>query len=129
MVVRIRLARFGKKRQPFYNIVVSNARYVGRLIWVVIIDADKFFPYRTARNSKPLEVLGTFNPKPQAPTDGEGRPYKHIQLDLSRAKYWLGVGAQPSDPAWKLLSMVRFTTCGSIANCDAPVLKKMLTIC
>jgi small subunit ribosomal protein S16 len=63
---------------------------------------------RTARNSKPLEVLGTYNPIPQQPKDGEGRAFKDIELDLSRAKYWLGVGAQPSDSAWRLLGMVRF---------------------
>jgi ribosomal protein S16 len=61
---------------------------------------------RTARNSKPLEVLGTYNPVPQKPKDGEGRQFKDVQLDLSRAKYWIGVGAQPSDSAWRLLSMV-----------------------
>jgi len=32
--------------------------------------------------------------------------YKDIRLDSARAKYWLGVGAQPSDPAWRLLSMI-----------------------
>ncbi|EON64548.1 ribosomal protein S16, mitochondrial [Coniosporium apollinis CBS 100218] len=88
MVVRIRLARFGKRNAPFYNIVVAHAR--------------------TARNSKPLEVLGTYDPIPKPPRPGDegGRPWKDIKLDTSRAKYWLGVGAQPSDPAWRLLSMV-----------------------
>ncbi|KAF2656433.1 ribosomal protein S16 [Lophiostoma macrostomum CBS 122681] len=88
MVVRIRLARFGKKHAPFYNIVVAHAR--------------------TARNSLPLEVLGTYNPLPQPPRPGDthGRPWKDIQLDISRARYWIGVGAQPSDTAWRLLSMV-----------------------
>jgi small subunit ribosomal protein S16 len=62
--------------------------------------------YRTARNSRPLEVLGTYDPIPKQPEDGEGKPYKDIKLDSTRAKYWLGVGAQPSDPAWRLLSMV-----------------------
>ncbi|KAI9873698.1 MAG: 37S ribosomal protein S16, mitochondrial [Pleopsidium flavum] len=86
MVVRIRLARFGKRNAPFYNIVVSRAR--------------------TARNSKPIEVIGTYDPIPKAPPGGEGKPYKDIKLDSVRAKYWLGVGAQPSDPAWRLLSMI-----------------------
>ncbi|QDS69738.1 hypothetical protein FKW77_010053 [Venturia effusa] len=101
MVVRIRLARFGKRNRPFYNIVVSQAR--------------------SARNSLPMEVLGTYNPIPQEPpeqpasieditsstTESETRrKFKDIKLDVSRAKYWLGVGAQPSDPAWRLLSMV-----------------------
>lgn len=72
-----------------------------------------FLVHRTARDSKPLEVIGTFNPIPQRPTglsDEEARVaklYKDVALDRSRAKYWLGVGAQPSEPVWKLLSMVR----------------------
>lgn len=88
MVLRIRLSRFGKKHAPFYNIVLTHAR--------------------TARNSRPLEVLGTYNPIPQAPRPGDthGRPWKDIKLDMSRARYWVGVGAQPSDTAWRLLSMV-----------------------
>ncbi|PSS28034.1 hypothetical protein M430DRAFT_32551 [Amorphotheca resinae ATCC 22711] len=85
MVVRIRLARFGRAHSPFYNIVVTQAR--------------------TARNSKPIEVLGTYDPIPKPPLDGEGKPWKDIKLDIARAKYWLGVGAQPSDPAWRLLSI------------------------
>ena len=88
MVLRIRLARFGRKHAPIYNIVVAHAR--------------------TARNSRPLEVLGTYNPVPQPPRPGDthGRPWKDIKLDVSRARYWVGVGAQPSDTAWRLLSMV-----------------------
>ncbi|KAL3471372.1 ribosomal protein S16 domain-containing protein [Aspergillus californicus] len=91
MVVRIRLARFGNKHQPFYNIVVAQAR--------------------TARDSKPLEVIGTLNPFPQRPTNLSeeealtARAFKDISLDRSRVKYWLGVGAQPSDPVWRILNM------------------------
>ncbi|KAE8381430.1 ribosomal protein S16 domain-containing protein [Aspergillus bertholletiae] len=91
MVVRIRLARFGNKHQPFYNIVVAQAR--------------------SARNSKPLEVIGTYNPVPQRPTNlsdeeaRSARPYKEVSLDRSRAKYWIGVGAQPSDGVWRLLNL------------------------
>jgi small subunit ribosomal protein S16 len=119
MVVRIRLARFGKRNSPFYNIVVAHARYdcqfstppapplMPRSRTARYQTLTSYVALRTARNSKPLEVLGTFDPKPQAPKDGEGRQFKDIKLDVSRAKYWLGVGAQPSDPAWKLLSMVR----------------------
>ncbi|EZF99612.1 ribosomal protein S16 [Trichophyton rubrum MR1459] len=83
MVLRIRLSRFGRKHDPFYNIVVSQARI--------------------ARDSKPIEVLGTYNPVPQKPvglSDSEAktaRPYKDIALDQIRTKYWLGVGAQPTD--------------------------------
>ncbi|KAJ5107820.1 hypothetical protein N7456_004495 [Penicillium angulare] len=90
MVVRIRLARFGNKHDPFYNIVVAQAR--------------------SARGGKPLEVIGTYNPIPKRPVslyneNVNTRPYKEVALDQARAKYWLGVGAQPSDPVWKLLNM------------------------
>ncbi|KAJ5754657.1 Ribosomal protein S16 [Penicillium manginii] len=92
MVLRIRLARFGNKHQPFYNIVVAQAR--------------------SARGSKPLEVIGTYNPLPAARTDvsdatSAPRAFKDITLDKVRAKYWLGVGAQASDPVWKLLNLAR----------------------
>ncbi|KAI4256312.1 MAG: hypothetical protein LQ352_002146 [Teloschistes flavicans] len=92
MVLKIRLARFGKRNAPFYNIVVAQAR--------------------SARNSKPLEVLGTYDPIPKPPPASSSasaeaeKKVKDIKLDISRAKYWLGVGAQPSDPAWRLLSMI-----------------------
>ncbi|KAI9676103.1 MAG: 37S ribosomal protein S16, mitochondrial [Caeruleum heppii] len=86
MVVKLRLARFGKRNAPFYNIVVAHAR--------------------TARNSKPIEVLGTYDPIPKPSPTPEGKPFKDIKLDSARTKYWLGVGAQPSDPVWRLLAMI-----------------------
>ncbi|CRG87661.1 Ribosomal protein S16, mitochondrial [Talaromyces islandicus] len=92
MVVRIRLSRFGPRHSPFYNIVVAQAR--------------------TARDSKPLEVIGTYNPIPQKPTNLSekealvAKPFKEISLDQTRAKYWLGVGAQPTDGVWRLLTML-----------------------
>ncbi|CUS13690.1 unnamed protein product [Tuber aestivum] len=86
MVVKIRLARFGRRHAPIYNIVVAHAR--------------------TAQTNRPIEVIGTYNPIPAPPVDGIGKGTKHIELDTARAKYWLGVGAQPSDPVWRLLSMV-----------------------
>ncbi|KAG9258521.1 small subunit ribosomal protein S16 [Emericellopsis cladophorae] len=86
MVVKIRLARFGKRNWPHYNIVVAQAR--------------------TARNSKPLEVLGTYDPVPKAdPYGAPDKLHKDIEMDVSRAKYWIGVGAQPTDRMWKILSM------------------------
>ncbi|KAF2758339.1 ribosomal protein S16 [Pseudovirgaria hyperparasitica] len=88
MVLRIRLARFGKRHAPFYNIVLAQAR--------------------TARNSLPMEVLGTYDPIPKPPAPGSpptARKHKDIKLDISRAKYWIGVGAQPSDTCWRILGM------------------------
>ncbi|KAI1140911.1 ribosomal protein S16, mitochondrial [Hypoxylon sp. FL0543] len=87
MVVKIRLARFGRRNSPFYNIVVAHAR--------------------TARNSRPLEVIGTYDPIPKPdPYDDSGRLHKDIKLDTLRAKYWIGVGAQPTDTVWRLLSLL-----------------------
>ncbi|EJP62205.1 Ribosomal protein S16 [Beauveria bassiana D1-5] len=88
MVIKIRLARFGRRNLPLYNIVVAHAR--------------------TARNSKPLEVIGTYDPVPKADPyeTTPGRLHKDVRLDTQRARYWIGVGAQPTDTAWRLLSMV-----------------------
>ena len=94
MVLKLRLSRVSgpggaRRHSPKYNIVLAHAR--------------------TARDSKPLEVLGTYNPIPQLPVGADektGRKVKDIKVDVSRAKYWLGVGAQPSDTVWRLLSMV-----------------------
>lgn len=80
MVVRIRLARHGRRNLPFYHIVVANAR--------------------TGRNAKPIEKIGTFNPV----ADESGN--KMINLDFQRAKYWLTVGAQPSETVEKLFVKV-----------------------
>lgn len=55
-------------------------------------------------------IPGTYDPIPKPPADGVGKPIKDIQLDTARAKYWLGVGAQPSDPVWRLFSMVRLSS-------------------
>lgn len=68
---------------------------------------------RSARDSKPLEVVGTYNPLPQKPTNLSeeeakvAKAFKEISIDRSRVKYWLGVGAQPTESVWRLLSMVR----------------------
>ena len=94
MPLRLRLARIrtpggSKKHAPIYNIVLAQAR--------------------SARDSKPMEVLGTYDPIPKTPIGAEAtdRKVKDIKVDVARAKYWLGVGAQPSDTVWRLLSMVR----------------------
>jgi small subunit ribosomal protein S16 len=54
MVVKIRLARFGRRKAPFYNIVVAHARFVKLLMRI----GECTDGGRTARNSKPIEVLG-----------------------------------------------------------------------
>eukprot|EP00879_Flechtneria_rotunda_P014162 GHRR01014798.1.p1 GENE.GHRR01014798.1~~GHRR01014798.1.p1 ORF type:complete len:104 (+),score=28.31 GHRR01014798.1:105-416(+) len=77
-LLRIRLARFGRKNLPFYRLVVA--------------------PQRAPRDGKHLEVLGWYDPHPAA--DGN----KHIGLKFDKVKYWLAVGAQPSDRVAFLLS-------------------------
>jgi len=72
-VVRIRLARFGRKKRPFYRIVVTDSR--------------------KRRDSGWIESIGYYNPL----TDP-----KTIEIDMDRLNYWLGVGAQMSDRVSKL---------------------------
>lgn len=104
MVLRIRLARLSRRHSPHYNIVLARDR--------------------TARDSKPLEVLGTYNPIPQTPLathdtpaqvlnpttgqveDYKPRQYKDVKLDIARTKYWLGVGAQPSEGVQGILGLL-----------------------
>lgn len=77
MVVRLRLQRFGRTHAPFYRMVAANAR--------------------TPRDGKFLEIVGTYNPL----ANKEGM--KEIRIKEDRLKYWLAVGAQPSDRmAWIL---------------------------
>ena len=77
MVVKLRMQRFGRIRKPFYKIVAVDAR--------------------KARNSQPIEYLGTWDPL----VDKAGK--KKLRLSEDRVKYWLTVGAQPSDTVAKLL--------------------------
>ncbi|EKX44564.1 hypothetical protein GUITHDRAFT_72211 [Guillardia theta CCMP2712] len=76
-MVRLRLQRFGKKNWPFYRLVAADAR--------------------SPRDGKCLEYLGTYNPLPTK--HGE----KFVTLNYDRIKYWLVVGAQPTDRVAKLL--------------------------
>lgn len=51
-------------------------------------------------------MIGTYDPVPKP--DPYGNPkelHKDINLDISRAKYWIGVGAQPTDRLWRILTM------------------------
>ena len=70
----IRLARFGAKKKPTYR--------------VVIIDKVR------ARDSRAVEVVGTYNPVSQPPT---------VNLNHERVEYWLKNGAQPSETVSRIL--------------------------
>jgi small subunit ribosomal protein S16 len=77
MSLKIRLARGGTKKRPFYHIVVADAR--------------------SPRDGRFIEKLGTFNPL--LAKDNEVR----IVLNTDRAKHWLEVGAQPTDRVLRFL--------------------------
>lgn len=71
-----------------------------------------------------MEVLGTYDPIPKPDSyDSSGKLHKDIRLDITRTKYWVGVGAQPTDVVWKLLTMVRppfVQTPFFLCVCDKP---------
>lgn len=73
-MVAIRLTRTGAKKKPTYRVVVTDKR--------------------RARDSKTLEIVGYYDPRPSP-----------IELNLQRDRidYWLGVGAQPSDTVKRLV--------------------------
>ena len=68
MGLKIRLARAGAKKRPYYHIVVADSR--------------------SPRDGKFIEELGTYQPLKKG---------NNFTMDLERAKYWLSKGAQPSD--------------------------------
>ena len=77
MALKLRLARAGTKKRPFYHIVVADAR--------------------SPRDGRFIEKIGTFNPL--LAKDAENR----VVLDTERAKHWVEVGAQPTDRVLRFL--------------------------
>ena len=75
-MVKIRLARHGRKRRPFYRVVAADVN--------------------APRDGKFLEILGTYNP-------GEKDESKELTLKIDRVDHWLSVGAQPTDTAAALI--------------------------
>lgn len=75
MAVKIRLLRMGKIRQPQYRIVVADSR--------------------TKRDGRAIEYVGIYHPKEDP---------SRIEVKSERVQYWLGVGAQPSEPVQAILS-------------------------
>lgn len=75
MSTRIRLQRHGRKRKPFFHIVVADSR--------------------SKRDGRFIEKLGTYNPNTNPAT---------IVLDFDRCAEWISTGAQPSDTAKAILS-------------------------
>lgn len=77
MAMKIRLARGGSKKRPFYRVVAADTRM--------------------PRDGRYVEKLGTYNPL--LAKDDENR----VQLDMERVQYWLAQGAQPTDRVSRFL--------------------------
>ncbi len=77
MAIKIRLARGGSKKRPFYRVVAADSRM--------------------PRDGRFIEKLGTYNPL--LPKDSEER----VKLDMERVQYWLNEGAQPTDRVSRFL--------------------------
>ena len=77
MALKLRLARGGSKKRPFYSIVVADVR--------------------SPRDGRFIEKIGTFNPL--LPKDSDSR----VVLDTERAQHWLGHGAKPTDKVHRFL--------------------------
>lgn len=90
MAVKIRLARGGAKKRPYYRIVVADAR--------------------APRDGCFIEKIGVYNP--MVPKDNPER----LILDEERAKFWLGNGAQPTDRVSRFLGDAGITQARRIPN-------------
>lgn len=76
MALKIRLARAGSKKRPYYHIVVADAR--------------------SPRDGRFIESIGSWNPL--LPRDGD-----RVTIDADRARHWLGNGATPTDRVLRFL--------------------------
>ena len=76
MAVKIKLKRLGKIREPYYRIVVADAR--------------------TKRDGRAIEEIGKYHPKADPSV---------IEVNSERVQHWLSVGAQPTDPVRVLLKI------------------------
>src|SRR6266550_8634461 len=76
VAVKIKLKRLGKIREPYYRIVVADAR--------------------TKRDGRAIEEIGKYHPKADP---------SFIEVNSERAQHWLSVGAQPTDPVRRILEI------------------------
>ena len=77
MAMKIRLARGGSKKRPFYRVVAADSRM--------------------PRDGRYIEKLGTYNPL--LPKDSEER----VKMNMERVQYWLDQGAQPTERIARML--------------------------
>ena len=95
MAIKIRLARGGSKKRPFYRIVAADSRM--------------------PRDGRFIEKLGTYNPL--LAKDSEDR----VKMDLERVQYWLGQGAQTTDRVARMLEAAGVVAKTERSNPKKPV--------
>ena len=88
-MVKIRLARGGAKKQPYYHIVVADSR--------------------RARDGRNIERLGFFNPVARGKEE-------RLRLDIDRVEHWVGEGAQLSGRVNKLVNEARKLPAEAVAE-------------
>lgn len=76
MALKLRLARAGTKKRPYYHVVVADAR--------------------SPRDGRFIEKVGTYDPKLQDTS-------KRVAIVTERVQHWLSVGAQPTDRVLRFL--------------------------
>ena len=77
-MVKIRLARFGAKKRPFYRVVVADSR--------------------SPRDGRSIALIGRYDPRPNP---------SMVQIDVEAARDWLRKGAQPTEPVKKLFKIAQ----------------------
>ena len=85
MAVKMRLARAGAKKSPFYRVVVANSR--------------------SPRDGRFIEHIGVYDPT-RTPTE--------VRFKMDRVEYWLSQGVQPSDTVAQLLNKTRAKNAESV---------------
>jgi small subunit ribosomal protein S16 len=78
LAVKIRLARHGAKKAPYYRVVVSDGR--------------------ARRDGRFIEIVGRYNPRTSPST---------VELDLEKVDAWVSKGAQPTEVVGKLIAIAR----------------------
>jgi small subunit ribosomal protein S16 len=79
-MIKVRLARFGTKKKPYYHIVVTNSE--------------------SPRDGRFIEQVGTYDPR---------KPMTEAKIDHERLQYWVGMGAQTSESLSKVIRELKKT--------------------
>ena len=95
MAVRIRLKRIGKKKRPYYRVVIADSR--------------------CARNGRTIEDVGSYDPF---------LDQSQLSFNQERITYWLSVGAKPSDRVQRLLAQLEVVPKVVVTSSDQNISRK-----